>query len=88
MCVHIAQLMNHTDICYKPLGILQNQKVDISIHDGLKKIHNINLALHISHGFPLYTKLLKQLAYLSLTDNYHLFICASGEDRMKKITSI
>ena len=56
-CVHIAQLMTHTAIytlpfplqlCYKPLGILQRvtktQKVHISSHDVLQKLHNINFA--------------------------------------------
>ena len=54
---HIAQLMTHLAIytlpftlqlCYKSLGILQkgtkSQKVHISSHDGLKKLHNINFA--------------------------------------------
>ena len=31
-------------------------------------------------GFPLYTNLFKQLAYLSLTNNHHLLMCTSGED--------
>ena len=57
-CVHIAQLMINPAIytlsfnlqlCYKPLGILhtvtKSQKVNISIHDGLQKLHNVNLAL-------------------------------------------
>ena len=87
MCVHIAQLMTHPAIyallftlqlCYKPLGILQrvtkSQKVHISIYNGLQKLHNINLALHRSHGFPLHTKLFKKLAYLSFMDNHHLLI--------------
>ena len=56
-CVHIAQLMTYSaiytlpftlELCYKPLGILQrvakSQKVHISSHDGLKKLHNINFA--------------------------------------------
>ena len=56
-CVHIAQLMTQAAIytlpftlqlCYKPLGILQrvtkSQKVHISSHDGLKKLHNANFA--------------------------------------------
>ena len=73
MCVHIAQLMTHPAIytltltlqlCYKPLGILQrvtkSQKVHISIHDRLQNHYNINLALHWSQGFLLYTKLFKQ----------------------------
>ena len=76
MCIHTAQLMTHPAIytlpftlqlCYKPLGILQrvtkSQKVHISIHDihdRLQNLHNINLALHRSQGFLLYTKLFKQ----------------------------
>ena len=53
--VHIAQLMTHPAIytltftlqlCYKPLGIPQrvtkSQKVYISNHDGLQKMHNIS----------------------------------------------
>ena len=64
-CVHIAQLMTHLGICtlpftlqlcYKPLGILQRvtkgQKVHTSSQDGLQKLHNINLALSRSQGFP------------------------------------
>ena len=56
-CVHTAQLMTNPAIytlpftlqlCYKPLGILQrvtkSQKVHISSHDGLEKLHNINIA--------------------------------------------
>ena len=63
-CVHIAQLMTHPAIytlpftlqlCYKPLGILQrvtkSQKVHISSHDGLQKLHNINFVWHWSQGF-------------------------------------
>ena len=51
-CVHIAQLMTHPAIytlpftlqlCCKPLGILQ-RVTNISSHDGLKKLHNINFA--------------------------------------------
>ena len=55
--VLISQIMTHPAIytlpftlqlCYKPLGILQrvtkSQKVHISSHDGLKKLHNINFA--------------------------------------------
>ena len=62
---HIAQLMTHPAIytipftlqlCYKPLGILQrvtkSQKVHISNHDGLGKLHNINFVWHRSQGFP------------------------------------
>ena len=56
-CVHIAQLMTHPavytlpftlQLCYQPLGILQRvtktQKVHISSHDALKKLHNIEFA--------------------------------------------
>ena len=56
-CVHIAQLMTHLAIytlpftlqlCYKRLGILQritkSQKVHISSHDVLQKLHNIDFA--------------------------------------------
>ena len=63
-CVHIAQLMTHPAIytlpftlqlCYKPLGILQSvtksQKVHISSHDELQKLHKINFAWHRSRGF-------------------------------------
>ena len=63
-CVHIAQLVTHAAIyttpftlqlCYKPLGILQkitkSQKVDISNHDGLENLHNINFFRHRSQGF-------------------------------------
>ena len=61
---HIAQLMTHPAIytlpfplqlCYKPLGILQrvtkSQKVHISSHDELQKLHNINFTWHRSRGF-------------------------------------
>ena len=79
-------------LCYKPFGILQrvtkSNKVHISIHGGLQKLHKVKVTLHSYHGFPLYTKLFKQLANLSLTDSHHLVICTSGEDRMMKITSI
>ena len=64
-CVHIAQLMTYPAIytlpftlqlCYKPLGILQrvtkSQKVHISSHNGLKKLHNINFSWHRSLSFP------------------------------------
>ena len=64
-CVHIAPLMTHPAIytlpftlqlCYKPLGILQrvtkSQKFHTSSHDGLQKLHNINIALSRSQGFP------------------------------------
>ena len=63
-CVHIAQLMTHPAIytlpftlqlCYKLLGILQrvtkSQKVDLSSHDKLQNIHNINFPGHRSRGF-------------------------------------
>ena len=56
-CVHIAQLMTHPAVYtlpltlklgYKPLGILQrvtkSQKVHISSHDILPKLHNIDFA--------------------------------------------
>ena len=62
--VHIAQLMTHSAIhtlpftlqlCYMPLGILQrvtkSQKVHISSHDELQKLHNINFAWHSSGDF-------------------------------------
>ena len=65
MCVHIAQLMTHPamytipftlQLCYKPLGILQrvtkSQKVHISSHDGLKKLHNIKFAWHRPQNLP------------------------------------
>ena len=55
-CVHIAQLMTHSSVytlpftlqfCYKPLGILQritkSQRVHISSHDVLQKLHNIDI---------------------------------------------
>ena len=63
-CAHIAQLMIHPGIytlpftlqsCYKPLGIRQrvtkSQKVHISSHDELQKLHNINFPGHRSRGF-------------------------------------
>ena len=63
-CTHIAQLMIypaiHTlpftlQLCYKALGIVQrvtkNQKVQISSHDQLRKLHNINFTWHRSLGF-------------------------------------
>ena len=63
-CAHIAQLMTHPAIytipltlqlCYKPLGILQrvtkSQKVHISSHDELQKLHNINFPGYRSPGF-------------------------------------
>ena len=56
-CVHLAQLMTHPaaytlpftlQLCYKPLGILQrvtkSQKVHLSTHDVLQKLHNIDFA--------------------------------------------
>ena len=69
MCIHIAQLMTHPvmyiipftlQLCYKPLD---SQKVHISIHDGLQRLHNIKLVLRKSHRSPLHTKLFKQLGY-------------------------
>ena len=64
-CVHIAQLMTHPviyttpftlQLCYKPLIILQRvtkiQKVNISDHDGLENLHNINFFWYRSEGFP------------------------------------
>ena len=64
LCSH-CQLMTHPAIytipftlqlCYKPLGILQrvtkSQKVHISDHDGLEKLHSINFVWHKSQGFP------------------------------------
>ena len=55
-CVHIAQLMTHSSVytlpftlqfCYNPLGILQritkSQRVHISSHDVLQKLHNIDI---------------------------------------------
>ena len=55
MCVHIALLMSHPviytlpftlQLYYKPLGILQGvtktQKVQISSHDGLQKLHSMS----------------------------------------------
>ena len=63
-CAYIAQLMTHPAIytlpfalqlCYKPLGILQrvtkSQKVHISSHDELQKLHNINFPGYRSRGF-------------------------------------
>ena len=63
-CVHIAQLVTHPavytlpftlQLCYKPLGILQrvtkSQKVHISSHDELQKLHNINFPGYRSPGF-------------------------------------
>ena len=60
-CVHIAQLVTHLAIytllftlqlCYKPLGILQrvtkSQKVHISSHDKLQKLHN-KVPMNIGH---------------------------------------
>ena len=56
-CVHISQLMTHLAVytlpftlqfCYKPLSILQrlskSQKIKISSHDILQKLHNIDFA--------------------------------------------
>ena len=63
-CAHIAQLMTYPAIYplpftlqlrYKPLGILhrvtKNQKVHISSHDELPKLHNIHLPGYRSTGF-------------------------------------
>ena len=63
-CAHIVQLMTHPAIyalpftlqlCYKPLGILQrvtkSQKVHISSHGELQKLHIINFTWHRSGGF-------------------------------------
>ena len=63
-CAHIAQLITHSAIyklpftlqlCYKPLGILQrvtkSQKVHISRHDELQKLHNINFPGYRSQSF-------------------------------------
>ena len=58
-CVHIAQLITHPavytlpftlQLCYKPLAILQrvtkSQKVHISSHDILPKLHKIEISSH------------------------------------------
>ena len=63
-CAHIAKLMIHPAIytlpftlqlCYKPLGILQrvtkSQKVHISSHNKLQKLHNINFPGYRPLGF-------------------------------------
>ena len=63
-CVHIAQLVTHPavytlpftlQLCYKPLGILQrvtkSQKIHISSHDELQKLHKIYFPGHRSQGF-------------------------------------
>ena len=63
-CVHIDQLITYPavytllftlQLCYKPLGILQrvtkSQKVHISSHDILQKLHNIDFARHGSRDF-------------------------------------
>ena len=48
-CLHITVTLQ---LCYKPLGILQGvtktQKVHISSHDVLQKLHNIDFAWHRS----------------------------------------
>ena len=45
-----------SQLCYHSFGILQrvtkSQKVHISNHDGLEKLHNINFVWHRSQGFP------------------------------------
>ena len=60
-CVHIAQLMTHPAFTHYRLpvmllgilqGVTKSQKVHISSHDGLKKLHNINFAWHRSQSFP------------------------------------
>ena len=61
----LGQLMTHPAIyttpftlqlCYNPLGILQkvtkSQKIHISSHDGLQKLHNINFVWYWSQSFP------------------------------------
>ena len=63
-CAHVAQLMTHPAIytlpftlqlCCKPLDILQrvtkSQKIHISSHVKLQKLHNINFPGHRSWGF-------------------------------------
>ena len=80
-CVHIAQLMTHPAIyttpftlqlCYKPLGILQrvtkSQKVHISSHDGLQKLHNINFVWCRSQGFPERKQSSRNFLLLQATD--------------------
>ena len=88
-CVHISQLLTHQAIYttpftlqlrYKPLGILQrvtkSQKVHISSHDGLQKLHNINYqntghrvslrGSRVAGIFPISTKILwEQYIYCS-----------------------
>ena len=63
-CIRIAQLMTHPGVytlpltlqlCYKPLGILKrvtmNQKVHMSSHCVLQKLHNISFAWYGSRGY-------------------------------------
>ena len=63
-CTHISQLMTHPAIytlrltlqlCYKHFGILKRvtkiQRVHISSHDKLQKLHNINAPGHRYQGF-------------------------------------
>ena len=63
-CAHIAKLMTHPTIYtlpftlqlrYKPLGtpqrVTKSQKVHMSSHDELQKLHNINFTWHRSRGF-------------------------------------
>ena len=63
-CAHIAQLMTHLanytlpftlQFCYKPPGIMQmankSQKVHISSHDELQKLHKINFPGHRFRSF-------------------------------------
>ena len=55
---------------YKPLGILQRLTKSLNIYQFMmdcKKLHNMNLASHMSQGFSLYTKFFKQLTYLPFT---------------------
>ena len=60
-CVHIAQLMTHPAFTHYRLpvmllgilqGVIKSQKVHISSHDGLKKLHNIKFAWHRPQNLP------------------------------------
>ena len=60
-CVHIAQLMTHPAFTHYRLpvmllgilqGVTKSQKVHISSHDGLKKLHNIKFAWHRPQNLP------------------------------------
>ena len=104
-CVHIAELMTHSAIytlpftlqlCYKPLGILQrvteSQKVHISSHDGLKKLHNINFDWHRSQSFPEKAQSSRNLPFpnqLFWTKNTPLWmtIRISSNDQKEKIVN-